>query len=85
MNRDAGMIEWKDDSGKKHVAWFKYHNNEWANIQGYTFEIQLSVGETRYANIKQTVAYVCVDEDEAGNAVVQKWQCKTTFFRDLHL
>ena len=85
MHKEAGMIEWKDDTGKKHCAWFNYHTNEWANSQGYNFDLKLSFGESRYAKIKKTVAYVCVDEDAAGNAVVQKWQCKTTFFRDYHL
>lgn len=30
----------------------------------------------RYANVKKTVAYVCVDEDEYGRPVVEKWQLK---------
>jgi hypothetical protein len=30
----------------------------------------------RYANVKKTVAYVCVDEDDYGQPVVEKWQLK---------
>ena len=30
----------------------------------------------RYANVKKTVAYVCVDEDEFGAPVLEKWQLK---------
>ena len=30
----------------------------------------------RYANVKKTVAYICVDEDEYGNPVVEKWNLK---------
>ena len=30
----------------------------------------------RYANVKKTVAYIAVDEDEYGNAVVEKWKLK---------
>ena len=30
----------------------------------------------RYANVKKTVAYVCVDEDEFGAPVVEKWDVK---------
>ena len=30
----------------------------------------------RYANVKKTVAYVCVDEDEYGQPVVEKWDIK---------
>lgn len=28
----------------------------------------------RYANVKKTVAYIAVDEDEYGQPVVEKWQ-----------
>ena len=30
----------------------------------------------RYAHVKKTVAYVCVDEDEFGLPVVEKWFLK---------
>jgi len=30
----------------------------------------------RYANVKKTVAYVCVDEDDYGQPVVEKWDIK---------
>lgn len=30
----------------------------------------------RYAEVKKTVAYVCVDEDECGLPVVEKWDIK---------
>ena len=30
----------------------------------------------RYATVKKTVAYVCVDEDEFGLPVVEKWFLK---------
>jgi hypothetical protein len=30
----------------------------------------------RYANVKKTVAYICVDEDEFGAPVVEKWSIK---------
>ena len=30
----------------------------------------------RYANVKKTVAYVCVDEDEFGLPVIEKWELK---------
>lgn len=33
-------------------------------------------GETRYANVKKTVAYVVVDENDEGSPVVQKWDIK---------
>jgi len=30
----------------------------------------------RYANVKKTVAYIVVDEDENGQPVIEKWQLK---------
>lgn len=30
----------------------------------------------RYAIVKKTVAYICVDEDEYGLPVLEKWQLK---------
>ena len=30
----------------------------------------------RYATVKKTVAYIVVDEDDEGNAVVEKWDIK---------
>lgn len=30
----------------------------------------------RYARVLKTVAYICVDEDEYGMPVVEKWQLK---------
>lgn len=33
-------------------------------------------GETRYANVKKTVAYVVVDEEADGSPVVEKWFIK---------
>ena len=30
----------------------------------------------RYANVKKTVAYICVDEDEYGQPVIEKWNIK---------
>lgn len=33
-------------------------------------------GETRYALVLKTVAYIVVDEDEYGQPVVEKWKIK---------
>jgi len=30
----------------------------------------------RYANVKKTVAYIVVDEDDEGNPVIDKWNIK---------
>ena len=31
---------------------------------------------TRFAFVKKTVAYICVDQDENGDPVFEKWQIK---------
>jgi hypothetical protein len=45
------------------------------------FPHKIWVGDTigspyRYGLVKKTVAYVCVDEDEFGLPVVEKWALK---------
>jgi cytochrome c1 len=54
---------------------FRLTKNKWATDQGIPHEIDVLDG-VRYANVMRTVAYVCVDEDAEGNAVMQKWNIK---------
>lgn len=60
---------------KEHGHWFEYRltTNEWALEQGLTHEIAVAYGEKRYAQVKKTVVYVAVDENEHGKAVIVKW------------
>ena len=37
---------------------------------------QINDSGYRYANVKKTVAYICVDEDEFGLPVIEKWYLK---------
>lgn len=56
---------------------FTYRNtsNLWALQQGLQHEVD--VGDSvRFANVKRTVAYIAIDEDAKGNAVLEKWQIK---------
>jgi hypothetical protein len=48
------------------IAW-------WAN---FPHKILMSDGSVRYATVLKTVAHVCVDEDDCGNPVIEKWQIK---------
>jgi hypothetical protein len=71
---------------KEHGNWFEFSRND----DGKTFSAdgfmamfahKVWVGDVvgqgfRYANVKKTVAYVCVDEDEFGTPVMEKWQLK---------
>lgn len=49
---------------------------EWGIKHGFKHEIAICDGSVRFANVKKTVAYVCIDEDEYGNPVVEKWNIK---------
>lgn len=57
--------------------YFSYRNtnDEYAVKHGFTHEIDVLDG-IRYAIVKKTVVYVCVNEDEDGKPVVEKWNIK---------
>ena len=71
---------------KEHGNNFEYSLNE--EQDAYTLSIvenyphKVWVGDVvnnngyRYAIVKKTVAYVCVDEDEFGLPVMEKWNIK---------
>ena len=39
-------------------------------------EIFMSDGSTRFVRLRKTVAWVCVDQDEEGHAVWERWPIK---------
>lgn len=78
--KDAGIITWKDDFGNTHTAWFSYTDDVWALKHGLIFQIWFN-NEIRFAKVLKTVVHVAVDEDEYGNPVIEKWKCKTTFYK----
>ena len=49
---------------------------EWGIDNGFKHEIAICDGSVRFANIKKTVAYVCIGEDECGKPIVEKWSIK---------
>lgn len=65
---------------KEYKMYFEYVPAEpesWGETFGFPFKIVVgSLGETRYAKVYKTVAYVVVNEDEYGNPVIEKWQIK---------
>ena len=44
---------------------------------GFQHEVAVGDGSVRFANVKKTVAYICIDEDDTGKPVVEKWKIKT--------
>ena len=65
---------------KETDATFVYENvtseNEIAWWADFPHKIFMSDGSVRYATVLKTVAHVCVDEDDYGNPVIEKWQIK---------
>lgn len=55
---------------------YKETKDVWALEHGLTHEIDLLNDIVAFAKIKRTVVYVCVDEDEDGSAVLEKWKIK---------
>jgi hypothetical protein len=54
--------------------WFTYTvtKDSWAIQNGFTHEIDVLDG-VRYAIVKKTVAYICVDEAADGSPITEKW------------
>jgi hypothetical protein len=55
----------------------------WGLENGFAHEIAICDGSVRFANVKKTVAYVCVDQDECGKPVVEKWNIKHNWSRGI--
>jgi len=55
--------------------WFTYRQttNPWALSNGLNFEIDVLDG-VRFAKVKKTVVYVCTDESDTGEPVLQHWE-----------
>lgn len=74
VNRPENIGEFREIS-KGNYFTYRKTDDPWAIEQGYPFIIDVLDG-VRFANVKKTVAYVVVDEDEAGAPVVEKWSIK---------
>lgn len=63
---------------KEFGKWFTYREtqDQWARSKGLYNEIDFIDGNIRFGNVKKTVAYIAVDEDEYGNPVIKKWNLK---------
>ena len=66
---------------KEYGNYFEWSDNDDSMVFCEDFPHKIWVGDTigspyRYGLVKKTVAYVCVDEDEFGLPVVEKWDLK---------
>ena len=68
---------------KKFGHCFEYRPtfDSWAKSKGFEFELAAGDGSVRYANIKKTVAYVCIDESDDGTPITEKWSIKTLWVK----
>ena len=48
----------------------------WGIENGFKYEIAICDGSVRFANVKKTVAYICIGEDECGKPIIEKWKIK---------
>jgi len=64
---------------------FEYEPNSpadsWLPVVNYPHRVWVQVNPLndsgwRYANVKKTVAYIVVDEDDYGQPVIEKWSIK---------
>ena len=46
-------------------------------MHGLLHEVAMGDGSVRFANVKKTVAYICIDEDDTGKPIMEKWAIKT--------
>ena len=49
--------------------------SDWLGMDDFPHVIY-TTGGRRYANVKKTVAYIVIDEDDCGNPVVEKWSLR---------
>ena len=70
LTHEYSLIEEKDKFHGWGGAWHMYKHKLWIREDLWT-----QTGY-RYALIKKTVAYIVVDEDDAGLPVIEKWDIK---------
>lgn len=77
----AGAFEEKEFG--KRFEFIEAEKGSWGELNGFKYKIAVGeLGEYRYANIKKTVAYVCVDEQD-GKPVTEKWFLKRCFIKEV--
>lgn len=70
-------------------TWYEYRISKgdapmqgtWGIDNGFKHEIMVCDGSVRFCNIKKTVAYIAVGEDEYGKPIVEKWKIKHNWMK----
>jgi len=72
IEKDTGnYFEYSDNDDLDMPSFYEWPHKVWVGGGGVC-----GMTGYRYANVKQTVAYIVVDEDDCGEPVVEKWQLK---------
>jgi hypothetical protein len=72
----TGVVgEFQEKEFKQHFEFKQTEPDSWGDLFGFPYRVAVGpLGETRYAKISKTVAYVVVDQDDNGDPVLEKWQ-----------
>jgi hypothetical protein len=59
---------------------YRICSDEWGMRNGFAHEIAMSDGSVRFGNVKKTVIHICIDEDQYGKPIIEKWKIKQHSF-----
>ena len=69
--------QFQEKEFKQHFEYTTAEPDSWGDTFGFPYSVAVGpLGETRFAKVLKTVAYVVVDEDQNGDPVIEKWQIK---------
>lgn len=78
---DAGSFTMTTDQGKTVTRFFTHASDAWARKHGFDYQLESSKTQSgAFLKLGKTVAYVCVDEDEYGMPVIEKWKIRSLNF-----
>ncbi len=86
MFQDRGVVlgEFQEKEFGKYFEFRLAEPDSWGAIASFPYCIAVGcLGETRYAKVLKTVAYVVVDQDSNGDPIVEKWSIKLLWKQDL--
>lgn len=72
---DGSILGFFNEKEYGHVFEFSVNTDSMVLCEDFIHKIWVGDGY-RYGTVKKTVAYVCVDEDQFGLPVVEKWEIK---------
>ena len=86
MFQDGRVVigEFQEKEFGKYFEFSVAESDSWGATFGFPYRVAVGcLGETRYAKVLKTVAYVVVNQDDNGDPIVEKWQIKLLWKKDL--